>query len=40
MKDDIIKRQNEDKFKIQNRVNELEKILNSLVVNIIIFYNF
>ena len=31
MRDDIIKRQNDEKRKLENRVSELEKILQSLV---------
>jgi hypothetical protein len=33
LKDDIIKRQNEEKRKLDYRVTELEKILESLVKN-------
>jgi hypothetical protein len=32
MKDDIIKRQHEDKLKLESKVTDLEKILSSLIV--------
>jgi hypothetical protein len=37
MKDDIIKRQNDEKIKLETKVKDLEKILTSLVVNNIIY---
>jgi hypothetical protein len=36
MKDDIIKRQHENKMKLESKVTDLEKILSSLIVRIIL----